>query len=45
MNLSGAHGYVTGRKNGDLLKKGMSGTQIEEAQRLYREWMDKRLKK
>jgi len=44
-NLAGAHGAARGTELCDLLEKRMTGAQIEEAQRLSREWMDKHPKK
>ena len=40
-NLSIAQGNEKASEIRDLLETRMSGTQIEEAQRLSREWMDK----
>jgi len=45
VNLSGAHGDENARELRDMLEKWMSGNQIEEAQRLSREWMDKHQRK
>jgi TPR repeat protein len=44
-NLSSVHGGEKTRELRDLLEKRMSGTQIEEAKRLSREWMDKHPRK
>ncbi len=41
-NLAAASGYETARENRDLLSKKMTSKQIAEAQRMAREWLEKR---
>ena len=40
-NLAAARGSELGRKNRDIVAKKMTPTQIAEAQRLAREWLEK----
>jgi hypothetical protein len=40
-NLSAANGNKDGQKNKDIVEKRMTPSQIEDAQRLAREWMEK----
>ena len=39
-NLSAAQGDESGRKNRDMLAEQMTPTDISEAQRLAREWLE-----
>ena len=39
-NLSGSNGYRDALKNRDIMEKRMTPSQIAEAQRLAREWME-----
>ena len=40
-NIAGANGYEDGVSNRDIVAKQMSPTQVEEAQKLARVWMEK----
>jgi hypothetical protein len=44
-NLSAANGNKNGQKNRDIVEKRMTPSQIEDAQRLAREWLEKHSKK
>ena len=41
-NLSGSNGYKDAVKNREIIEKRMSPSQIEEAQRLARNWKPKK---
>jgi TPR repeat protein len=41
-NFSGSNGYKKGVRNRNIIEKGMSPTQIEEAQRMARNWKPKK---
>jgi hypothetical protein len=44
-NLSAANGNKNGQKNRDIVEKRMTPSQIEDAQRLAREWLEKHRQK